>query len=308
MHTEKYDPYWSCGYAGINMLDYGFERVLKFSFLPVEATVKDRGRGQADFFPIGVEGTQMNGIYYFGKEEYAKFELEFSSFSFALGELQQKAEGAEKLTLENGSEWFFYPSNVNDDGSIFGWHASKAVEGFSDSLSDRQMYISLHFSGNYVTWDNKEDCEAILEHFDRAISVTLSGEDSSVPDSPQMEESTPTEETAAEAMPESASEPDMKPAEMDGKQAVTAESWICPNCGEENTSKFCGECGTVKPEPEPEAVSWICPNCGTENEGKFCGECGTARPEPENRTWFCPNCGKENTSKFCTDCGNARPE
>jgi hypothetical protein len=307
MHTEQYAPYWSCDYAGINMLDYSFERLLKFPFMPIEATVWDRGWASADFFPTRVDGTWMDGIYFFGGEAYAEFKLTLDSYSYAVDNLQQKAEGAEKLTLENGGEWIFYPSNVNDDGSIFGWYASKAVEGLYDSY-DSQVYISLRFGGNRVVWENKEDCRAILDQFDRSISVVPSEENSSVPALPRTEEAGPAEEAATEALPETTDEPNMKPAEPGEKQAVTAESWICPNCGEENTSKFCGECGTLKPEPEPEAASWICPNCGTENEGKFCGECGTARPEPENRTWFCPNCGKENTSKFCTDCGNARPE
>ena len=45
------------------------------------------------------------------------------------------------------------------------------------------------------------------------------------------------------------------------------ESWICTNCGQENTTKFCQNCGTRK-------TYWIC-SCGKENaDNKFCGECG----------------------------------
>ena len=126
---------------------------------------------------------------------------------------------------------------------------------------------------------------------------------------PQTEKPVPAEEVATEAMPEATTEPDIKkPAEPEENQAITVEDWVCPNCGKKNTAKFCGGCGTEKPEPEPETTSWICPNCGTENEGKFCGKCGTARPEPGNRNWVCPNCGTENTTKFCSECGNARSE
>ena len=51
----------------------------------------------------------------------------------------------------------------------------------------------------------------------------------------------------------------------------TANSWVCPTCGNTVTGKFCGECGTKKPEGK------FCPNCGAKvNDGaKFCGECGT---------------------------------
>ncbi|MBR2787133.1 MAG: SPFH domain-containing protein [Clostridia bacterium] len=58
---------------------------------------------------------------------------------------------------------------------------------------------------------------------------------------------------------------------VSGGAGNSSNEWICPNCGKPATGKFCGECGTKKPEAN------VCPNCGTKlNEGtKFCGECGT---------------------------------
>lgn len=52
---------------------------------------------------------------------------------------------------------------------------------------------------------------------------------------------------------------------------ASAEEWVCPNCGNTNTTNFCTSCGTKH-------VVWICPNCGTENSNAFCGNCGTAKP------------------------------
>ena len=50
-------------------------------------------------------------------------------------------------------------------------------------------------------------------------------------------------------------------------------AWKC-NCGfEDNTGKFCMNCG----EPKP-IGKWKCSNCNTENSGKFCENCGTQRP------------------------------
>ena len=67
------------------------------------------------------------------------------------------------------------------------------------------------------------------------------------------------------------------PAQSMPQQAPAADTWKCPNCGNENTGKFCMECGTPKPAPvSPD--TWACPNCGHENTGKFCMECGTPRP------------------------------
>ena len=46
---------------------------------------------------------------------------------------------------------------------------------------------------------------------------------------------------------------------------------------------------------------WVCPNCNTTVTGKFCGECGTKKPEGK----FCSNCGAKlsETAKFCGECG-----
>ena len=47
----------------------------------------------------------------------------------------------------------------------------------------------------------------------------------------------------------------------------STEKWTCPNCGMENSTKYCQECGNEKPY-------WIC-SCGVINSSnKFCGECG----------------------------------
>lgn len=88
--------------------------------------------------------------------------------------------------------------------------------------------------------------------------------------------------------------------EKTSKTAEEPETWICPECGAENTKKFCAECGIPKPLPE-EPETWICPNCGEENTKKFCAECGT--PKPEDTKWICPQCGEVNEGKFCGECG-----
>ena len=53
-----------------------------------------------------------------------------------------------------------------------------------------------------------------------------------------------------------------KPMEESSK-----ETWICINCGKENTTNFCLNCGAKKPY-------WVC-SCGKANlSNKFCGDCG----------------------------------
>lgn len=52
----------------------------------------------------------------------------------------------------------------------------------------------------------------------------------------------------------------------------------------------------------PANSTWICPNCHNEASGKFCANCGTAKPAGR----FCSNCGSPvaDNAKFCPNCGN----
>jgi len=58
--------------------------------------------------------------------------------------------------------------------------------------------------------------------------------------------------------------------QMQQTQPAPSVTWRC-NCGNENSGKFCSECGSPRPSSE-----WIC-RCGTKNKGRFCSECGSPR-------------------------------
>ena len=53
------------------------------------------------------------------------------------------------------------------------------------------------------------------------------------------------------------------------------------------------------------AGTWTC-SCGTQNTGRFCGNCGSPRPQPVDGPWTC-SCGAQNTGRFCGNCGSPRP-
>lgn len=62
-----------------------------------------------------------------------------------------------------------------------------------------------------------------------------------------------------------------------GKTEAAQEKWIC-KCGQENTGKFCCECGNPKTVASEDGT-WECPACKTTgNRGKFCAGCGSPKP------------------------------
>ncbi len=85
--------------------------------------------------------------------------------------------------------------------------------------------------------------------------------------------------------------------QVQAQQVKPVNSWNC-KCGQENTGKFCMNCGS----PKPVSDEWTC-SCGTKNKGKFCSECGS--PKPVSDEWTC-SCGAKNKGKFCSECGSAR--
>lgn len=69
--------------------------------------------------------------------------------------------------------------------------------------------------------------------------------------------------------------------EKQNQQAAqgAADTWTCPQCGTENTGKFCSNCGTPKPTNEKQKLEMKCSECSevvdlANGIPKFCPHCG----------------------------------
>lgn len=128
------------------------------------------------------------------------------------------------------------------------------------------------------------------------------------------------ESASAPVVEDVKSEPILEVAPVEAAPVVVAGSWVCPACGEVNTTKFCQACGMKQPEcaATPEAVPAAPIVEDAKPEPKPVVE--ETKPEPVVEatpveaapvvaagSWVCPACGEVNTTKFCQTCGTKQP-
>ncbi len=236
MHYETMAPYWSAGmFAGMKLLDDSFASLVEMDFQPITVTTKD-GEALSDipFIPTEVDDTKVEGIYAGSKGNYVEAEFSFDTNPFPAYQLEQQEEGASREKLQNGDECLLYVSEY--DGEIGHWYASFPLKGLQDN--DKQVYMTVHMTGNRVTWKDTAECLAIAEGFAQACKVVPVEEDPYVP-----------QERPADAQTEAAQD---APAAQDvpaAQDAPAAEGeWTCPDCGQVNDGNFCPNCGAARPE------------------------------------------------------------
>ena len=236
MHYETMEPYWSAGkYAGIKFLDYDFEQLLKVDFPVISVNDQDGNAVEAPFIPTEVGGTDMDGIIDFGNGAYIEVEIEFSDYSYAASKLEENDPEAVELTVENGGSWLFYTGSKRDDGTFSLWYASKKL-GIQNSYGD-DIYLSISFNGNGVSWTDAADAMKDIAKFDSAVLMNAA-------DDPYV----PQEAPAAEAAPaEGEAVPAAEAAPAEGEAAPAEGTWVCPECQQENIGNFCSNCGAKRP-------------------------------------------------------------
>ncbi len=262
MCIETYSPWWSANqFAGIEMLSDDYSKLMRIEFPALETLDKHGAIKQLSLFVTDVDGQKCNGIYDLGDGVSVQIEFGFDISSVPFSQKEQDALSVQRITLDNGSRWLFYPRMVNDDGSFFSWYASKQVEDMADSKGNPYYINVIYASFNDVIWKNVEDCKKTLNMIDTCLTIVDSG----------------VEPYAAsggftQALMDFVG---FLATEASDTETGDVEGWICPNCGMENIDNYCTECGTARVE---ESAEWICSVCGQSNENNFCTRCGTARP------------------------------
>lgn len=226
MRTETMAPYWSDGkFAGMKLLDDDFANLVEMDFQKLTVTNRD-GETASDipFMLTEMSYNKVEGLYVAGKGNYVEAEFTFDTNPFPAYQLENNEEGASRETLENGDECLVYVSK--NDNSIVSWYASIPLKGLMDN--DKQVYMTLHFSGSNVEWNDVAQCLDIVADFAPGCKVVPVAEDPYVP-----------QEKPAGAAPDAPAAEDAPAAQ--GK-------WTCPGCGQVNDGNFCSNCGTPKPE------------------------------------------------------------
>ncbi|MBR3644599.1 MAG: hypothetical protein IKN57_13985, partial [Parasporobacterium sp.] len=271
MHDETLSPYWSLGrYEGVKYTEYtGAENILKLTFprMPFSYGTKTL---EADFCVSKMISdtdrgySRLEGIFDFGDGYFAEFIAAVEMSPYVISRLEDKDPDTYELPLKNGS-WYVTMK--------FGSHCYAAKKlGYRDSAG-HDLYLSLEFEGNKISFNTLEMLIPYLQLIDDNYEETTVKADPYV-----VPENLAAENTGADTDGPTGTE-ESEAQDAGRKKTITAPgynagTWICENCGSENTSAFCPDCGT----PRPVSMEWTCENCGSVNESNFCPECGAARP------------------------------
>lgn len=264
MHIETKAPFWSEGrYAGVKLLDpYDYSYMLKFTFPTLSCTFED-GVKEALPMVISLRFNELKAVYNYGDGRYATIGIKLDDNPFPIYKMENQDPDALKVSLSNGSEWNIYMNGLSENGKTSYTYASKAL-GHKNKY-DKEYYLTVQMDLDKMSWSSMEEYLEDVALFDNSYEILNADDDPYIPAESEAEGG---EGIGTALTPISQESTKSEPA--------ADSSWICPNCESENTGKFCGNCGTAKPQPESD--EWTCPNCETVNSGKFCTECGTAKP------------------------------
>lgn len=276
---EKLDSYWSENfYSAINIRSLHAALSAKYTFTELPFIGKDNEIETVRTFLTEVDDTKFAMVAQTSTGK-PRFEFDINSYSYAARQKESEPDSVFTLVLDDGYEYDVY-GNLFDNSRYISFHASRLL---TDRTKDgRNLYLTWSVSGNSVCWYTKEDIAELLNALMANVTIETELELMNYKGAPAEAEEPleePKEEpaksvkgpwgffggsTSAESENESAAEPAAE---------SNPDAWLC-DCGSENTSNFCPECGSKKPDYKCRGCDYVFEK---DSAYKFCPECGTKR-------------------------------
>ncbi len=270
---ETRETYWSDGvYDAVNIRSLNAALSVKYTFSELPFLGKDNQTHSVRPFLTGVDDTKFTMVAHtpVGKP---KIEFDINTYSYAARQKDSSPETVFTIVLDDGYEYDIC-GNLFDNSRYISFNASRLL---TDKTKDgRNLYLTWSVSGNSVCWYTEEDITELLNALMANISIETELELLNYKGT-AAETEEPQEEPAKSVKGgwgffNNNTETDTNTEAADSAEA-NPDAWTC-DCGSVNTSKFCPECGTQKPDYKCKGCDYVFEK---DSAFKFCPECGTKR-------------------------------
>ena len=247
-HCESFPYGWSYGrFAGAVIRYSGSVSYdLKVDFPSSDALMLSGGNP----FMIGEVDPMFNGIKAFvmmGKGIYADVYINMSTSEMAADRNLTSSETHFETDLPDGVRWEMVLSHVyNDETRFSSFKMTRVIPTpefvYNNEAAGKQVYyMNVQVIGHDIAWDR-----SMVDMIAKAVSQSYTILDGTEPQPVAPAAATPTPEPEVPAAVTPAPQPEAIAAET---TAPADGTWTCSECGAEgNTSKFCPECGSKKPQ------------------------------------------------------------
>lgn len=270
---ETRETYWSDGfYDAVNIRSLHAPLSVKFTFDELPFLGKDNQIDSVRPFLTEVDDTKFVMVAQTPSGK-PKIEFDVNPFSYAARKKDSEPESVFTIVLDDGYEYDIC-GNLYDNSRYTSFNASRLL---TDKTKDgRNLYLTWSVSGNSVCWYSKEDIaeimNALMSHISVETELELLNYRGAAAEAEEPQEEPAKSVKGGWGFFNANTEADANTEANTGAQA-NPDAWTC-DCGSVNTSKFCPECGTKKPDYKCQGCDYVFEKDST---FKFCPECGTKR-------------------------------
>ena len=241
MRYEKgLETYWTQDfYKGLNILSTHADLSVHFTFDALPFLGKNKEIEYAFPLLLSVENTKLKfvAITPSGKPT---IEMDINTYSYVNSKKNSDPDSVFTVVLDDGYEYDIH-GNLFKDTQYTSFNASRLL---TDKTKDgRNLYLTWSVSGGgSINWYTREDIELLINALVKLTSVETDLELMGY-------KGTEIEEEVPAAVESEVTESPVKaPSGIFsgfGKKDSNPDAWTC-ECGSENTSKFCPECGAKR--------------------------------------------------------------